>query len=71
MTETQFLQKLTEDILDTEEQVDLKTPLAEIEDWDSLAFVNFLVMTNSLGKTVTREQLKAAVTVSDLFELIK
>ena len=71
MTESEFLTKMQEDILDVEDPITMDQNLTEIEDWDSLAFVNFLVMANSVGKSITRQQLKAAVTVSDLFELLK
>ena len=65
-----FIEKLTE-MMDTEQDLTLKTKLADVEEWDSLSFVTFLTYCNSrLKKSVTPEELKAAVTVGDLFKFV-
>ena len=71
MTEQEFLEKMQVDILDAESQITLNQSLADIEEWDSLAFVNFLVFAKTSGKNITRQQIQAALTVSDLYEFVK
>lgn len=70
MTAENFIAKLAE-LMDTESKLELSTKLADIEDWDSLSMVSFFSFCNStLGKKITPEQIKAAQSVKDLFELI-
>ena len=70
MSAETFIEKLTE-IMDTEKNLTLETKLADVEEWDSLSFVTFLTYCNSkLGKSVTPDELKTAVTVNDLFKFI-
>ena len=64
-----FLKNLVE-LIDTEEKLTLETKLADVEDWDSLSLVSFLSFCNSkLKLSLTPEEVKAAKTVSDLFNL--
>ena len=64
-----FLKNLVE-LIDTEEKLTLETKLADVEDWDSLSLVSFLSFCNSkLKLSLTPEEVKAAQTVSDLFNL--
>ena len=39
MNEQDFLKKMQEEILDTEEEIKMDTLLKDIEEWDSLAYV--------------------------------
>ena len=71
MTEESFLEQLT-DTLDTEENIGMEMVLKDLEDWDSLSLVSFIAMANaSYGKRITAEQIRKAVTVSDLYDLVK
>lgn len=72
MNEQEFLTKMKEDILDTEDKLTMDTALAELEDWDSLAIVDFIAMANSVcGKKVKRTDVTGAKTFSDLYALLK
>ena len=44
MTAQEFLTKMKEDVLDTEMDITLDTPLGDIEEWDSLGVVTFIAM---------------------------
>ena len=71
MNEKEFL-KMLSDLIDTEKILSLDTKLAEIEEWDSLSFISFLSYCNSkLGRNLTPETLKEAVTVADLFKFVE
>lgn len=71
MTAENFIDKLTE-LMDTEAKLDLATKLADVEDWDSLSMVSFFSFCNTtLSRHVTPEEIKAAQTVADLFNLVK
>ena len=67
-----FLNKLQEEVLDTESEINMDTKLGEIEEWDSLSVVSFIAMSKAAcGKTVERQAIVDAKTVADLFELVK
>lgn len=69
MTAEEFIKRLTE-LMDTDTTLELKTKLADVEDWDSLSMVSFFSMCNStLNRRVAPEQIKGALTVEDLFKL--
>lgn len=69
MTTEEFIKKLV-DVMDTEEEINLSTKLADVEDWDSLSMVSFFSFCNStLGIKLAPEQIKSAQTVEDLFKL--
>lgn len=71
MSEKEFLEKLTE-VADTESLLTLDTELASIDEWDSLSLVSFLAMAEaSYGKKISIDQVRKAITVSDLFQLVK
>ena len=71
MAEKSFLEQLM-DMLDTEEELGMEMVLKDLEDWDSLSLVSFIAMANaSYGKRITAEQIRKAVTVSDLYDLVK
>lgn len=67
----QFLEKMM-DILDCEQEITMKTVLADLEEWDSLSLVSFMAMANAAyGKKVILADVKMAKTVEDLYELVK
>ena len=69
--EQKFIEELTETI-DTEETLAMDTVLEDLEDWDSLSFVSFISMANATyNKKVSAEQVREAVTVADLYALVK
>ena len=69
MTAEEFIKKLVE-LMDTEAQINLSTKLADVEDWDSLSMVSFFSFCNANStRKVLPEEIKAAQTVEDLFNL--
>jgi acyl carrier protein len=71
MTEKEFLKKMG-DLLDTEAELTLDAELADLEEWDSLSFVSFLAMADAAGeRKILPSAVREAVTVGDLFRLIK
>ena len=69
--EQKFIEELTETI-DTEETLAMDTVLEDLEDWDSLSFVSFISMANTTyNKKISAEQVREAVTVADLYALVK
>lgn len=69
--EQKFVEELTETI-DTEETLAMDTVLEDLEDWDSLSFVSFISMVNTTyNKKISAEQVREAVTVADLYALVK
>ena len=72
MIEKEFIEKMQEDVLDTDSDITLDMVLSDIEEWDSLSFVSFIAMAKESGFTnVNREVVNEAKTVKDLFELVK
>ena len=72
MNEQEFIEKMQDEVLDTEADISLDMALADIEEWDSLSFVSFIAMAKESGFThVNRDSVNSAVTVRDLFELVK
>lgn len=48
----------------------MDTALADLPEWDSLAALGVIVMFDmEYGKTITGEDLNAAITVGDLYKL--
>lgn len=71
MTKDVFIEKMT-DILDAEDEISFDTNLGEIEEWDSLSIVSYIAMANvSCGKKVEIKSVKDAVTIQDLYDLLK
>lgn len=72
MTEQEFIEKMQEDVLDTDADIALDMALSDVDEWDSLSFVSFIAMAKESGFTnVNREVVNEAKTVKDLFELVK
>ena len=69
MTAEEFISKLVE-LMDTDAEINLSTRLADVEDWDSLSMVSFFSFCNTtLSRKVSPDEIKAALTVGDLFKL--
>ena len=72
MTKEQFLVKMQEEVLDTDQEITLESNLEELDEWDSLAFVSYIAMANTAaGKKVDRAAVQVAVTVGDLYALLQ
>lgn len=70
MTENKFIEELIE-LMDTEEELTMDSVLADIDEWDSLSYVAFLAMASTKTvKKVAPADVKAAVVVRDLYDLI-
>lgn len=71
MTKENFIERMT-DILDTEDEISLNTNLGELEEWDSLSIVSYIAMANAAcGKKVDVKKVREAVTIQDLYDLLK
>lgn len=71
MIEREFLKKMQEDILDTEETLTMDTELSDIEEWDSLSYVSFVALGKMNGIAVERSAVRNAETIGDLFNLLQ
>ncbi len=70
MTQEDFIEKMQNEVFDSELQLTMKTSLKEIEEWDSLAFVSFVALANANGKSLNRDTIKGANTIHDLYEMM-
>ena len=71
MDADEFLNKFSTDILDSDSEIRMDTPLKDIDEWDSLALVSFIAMANTTGgHKITRLSVQNAYTVGDLFKLL-
>lgn len=72
MNEREFIEKMKDEVLDTESDITLDMTLENVKEWDSLSFVSFIAMAKESGLTqVNRDSVNRAITVHDLFELVK
>ena len=72
MTEQEFIAKMKDEVLFTENDLSLDMPLENIEEWDSLGFVGFIAMAKESGCTqVNRNAVTGAKTLGDLFALVQ
>lgn len=72
MNEQDFLKKMQEEILDTEEEIKMDTLLKDIEEWDSLAYVSFIALARVLNRDdIDRKAVRGAEKVEDLYELLR
>lgn len=72
MDEQDFIEKLKDEVLDTDSELSLDMALDNLDEWDSLSFVSFIAMAKESGfLRVNRDSVNRAVTVRDLFELVK
>ena len=70
MTEEKFIEDFI-DMIDTESEVTMDTKLENIEEWDSLSYVSFIANCTSKYKVMfAKEEIKAAVTVADLYKAV-
>ena len=71
MTKETFLEKMA-DILDAEEEISFDTELSGLEEWDSLSIVSYIAMANaSCGMKVDVKNVREAVTIGDLYDLLQ
>lgn len=71
MGKEEFIEKLKE-LLDCEGELSMETDLSDIEEWDSLGILSFLAeLGERAPKPIQAKDVKAAKTVSDLFDLIQ
>ena len=71
MTKQIFLERMA-DILDVEDEITLDTNLSELDEWDSLSIVSYVAMANAAcGKKVDVKSVREAVTIQDLYDLLK
>ena len=70
MTVKEFKEQML-DVLNLEEEIDLEVKLKDIEEWDSLAYVTFISMaTGYTDRKITASEVRGAVTMRDLYNLI-
>ena len=71
MTKDTFIEKMA-DILDAEDEISLDTNLSDLEEWDSLSIVSYIAMANAAcDKKVEVKRVREAVTIQDLYDLLK
>ena len=71
MTKDDFLERMAE-ILDAEDEISLDMNLSELEEWDSLSIVSYVAMANAnCGKKVDIKKVREAVTIQNLYDLLK
>ena len=71
MEEKDFLELLSKKILDGA-TITMDTQLEDIEDWDSLAVVDFMGLADAeFGKTINPVDVQIAADVRGLYELVK
>ena len=71
MTKEIFLERMA-DILDAEDEITLDTNLSELDEWDSLSIVSYVAMANAAcDKKVEVKRVREAVTIQDLYDLLK
>jgi len=68
MTKEEFLELLAE-TMDTEEELDEKTSLDEIDEYDSIAVLSLMSMYDEMRVKVTPNDFKDLKTVADLIGL--
>lgn len=70
MTVEEFKEQM-QDILNSDEDIDMDAKLEDIEDWNSLSYVAFLAMAADFTeKSIRASAVRSAKTVSDLYKLI-
>lgn len=71
MDEKKFLEDLVE-LMDTEEEINMDTELASIEEWDSLSHVSFMsyVVRYANNSKITPMDIRNAKTVRDLYAFV-
>lgn len=71
VTRESFIERMA-DILDVENEISFDTNLGELEEWDSLSIVSYIAMANAAcGKKVEVKRVREAVTLQDLYDLLK
>ena len=71
MNEKEFIDKMI-DLMDTEEEINMDSNLADIEEWDSLSYISFLAFCRTTTeKKVSPAEVKGAKTIRDLYNLAK
>ncbi len=72
MNKQEFIIKMKNDVLFTENELTFDMPLDKIPEWDSLGFVSFIAMAKESGHSqVNRNTINEAKTLGDLFVLVK
>lgn len=66
----EFLSMMVDNILETDQEISEETQLANIAEWDSLAMVSFSAMAQANGKLVSRDAIKSANTIRNLYDLV-
>lgn len=70
MKKTEFFEALV-DILEVDMDMDASTPLAELDEYDSLAIMGLIsYIDENFDKTVSGQKLSNANTVKDLMDII-
>ena len=68
MSEKDFLEKM-KDILDNE-TITINTALSDVEEWDSVSMLGYVAIALDLGKNISAEQVRACVSMADLYALL-
>ena len=72
MNEQEFIKKMQDEVLFTEDAITMDMRLDDLAGWDSLGFVSFIAIAKEAGCThVNRDAVNKAKTVGDLFALVQ
>lgn len=72
MTEQDFIEKMKDDVLFTEDDISMDIRLDNLDGWDSLGFVSFIAIAKEAGYSqVNRKAVNEAKTIGDLFALVQ
>ena len=72
MTKQEFIAKMQNEVLFTEDDLSMDMVLDGLVGWDSLGFVSFLAMAKESGYLqANRKAVNEAKTIGDLFALVQ
>jgi acyl carrier protein len=71
MEAKEFLELFIEEVEVEDTDVSLDTPLSDIEEWDSLAVMTVISIADEhFGKKLNASDIKTAVSINDLYQLL-
>ena len=70
MTVEEFKEQM-QDLLNSDEEIELDAKLEDMEDWNSLSYVAFMAMAAEYTeKNIRASEIRSAKTVRDLYDII-
>ena len=69
MNVTEFL-KLTSEILECENEIEIDDDIEDIDEWDSLGVLSIISMLDEMGITLALDQFENIETIKDYIDLV-